>query len=490
MRDYNLKFEWLAELLLYCLYAIAGFPAMVLLRAAVLSLLSATSGAIVFHRTLSLYRALAASLLTAFLSGVFTSDRPYQFTNLFLAATLLILEFRRGLWLLPPIFLIWANCHGGYILGFVALGAHVADNVFERWRGRSDVDRKLWCIAAACLLISGVNPNGFRGLTMLTSYGQSAMISALFEWQKVPLWPPTLISLLLAAALAVLLWRRTETRVADWFLLVAFGAAYFMAVRNTPQAGLIAPAVILIYIPWKPAVPAALEFVAGGVLLLALAGEMAYGNAFQLRDTPWKYPSGAADFLAAHHVTAPMFNSWEKGGYLSWRLWPQERVFIDGRTLNDTVFRDYQRMIQYSPAVGGPSGRELLERYGIQVIALNGFEANSGEPYMLPVILSNPAQTEWKLVFQDTQATIFMRTPPEGVQPLAPEMAMASLESQCETILANDADHPRCARGLGRLFARMGDLARARRWMGVYMEHRKDSNPADERLYRQLSGGR
>ena len=26
MRDYNLKFEWLAELLLYCLYATAGFP--------------------------------------------------------------------------------------------------------------------------------------------------------------------------------------------------------------------------------------------------------------------------------------------------------------------------------------------------------------------------------------------------------------------------------------------------------------------------------
>ena len=50
---------------------------------------------------------------------------------------------------------------------------------------------------------------------------------------------------------------------------------------------------------------------------------------------------------------------------------------------------------------------------------------------------------------------------PASVQPLAPEMAIASLESQCETILANDAEHPRCARGLGRLFVRMGDLARA-----------------------------
>src|SRR5215472_14179656 len=148
MRDYNLKFEWLAELILYWIYTAAGFSGVVLLRATALSLFSATSGAIVYSRTRSIYRALAATFLTAFLAGIFTSDRAYQFTNLFLAATLFILEFRRGLWVLPLIFLVWANCHGGYILGFVVLGAHVAENVFARWRGRSDVDRQLCFIAA------------------------------------------------------------------------------------------------------------------------------------------------------------------------------------------------------------------------------------------------------------------------------------------------------------------------------------------------------
>ena len=485
MRDYNLKFEWLAELLLYLLYAAAGFPGVVLLRALALSLLAATSGTIVYHRSRSLYRALAATLVTAFLSGVFTSDRAYQFTNLFLAATLLILEFRRGLWLLPPIFLIWANCHGGYILGFVVLVAHVAESLLLRKQ-----DRRLWLIAALCFLISGINPNGFRGLTILTAYRESAMIRTLFEWQKVPWWPPTFVTLLLADALGMLIWRRARTRIVDWILLVAFGAAYYTAVRNTPLAGLIAPVVIFSYLPWKRVVAAAAEWAAAAVLLAALTAELAHGNAFQFHETAWKYPSGAADFLLAHHVTAPMFNSWEKGGYLMWRLWPQERVFIDGRTLNESVFRDYQRMIQDSPAAGGPSGRDLLDRYGIQVIALNGFEANSGEPYMLPVMLSNPAQSEWKLVYQDGQATVFMRDPPNGVQALAPQTVLTSLESQCEVILADDPERPRCARGLGRLFARMGDLPRARRWMGTYLERRKDSNPADDRLYQQLSAAK
>src|SRR5205085_11385294 len=100
-----------------------------------LSVFSAAPGLIVFHRTGSLYRALAATFVTAFLAGIFVSDRPYQFTNLLLAVTLLILEYRRGLWLLPPIFLVWANCHGGYILGFVVLGAYLAEALVARWRG-------------------------------------------------------------------------------------------------------------------------------------------------------------------------------------------------------------------------------------------------------------------------------------------------------------------------------------------------------------------
>jgi hypothetical protein len=224
---------------------------------------------------------------------------------------------------------------------------------------------------------------------------------------------------------------------------------------------------------------------------VALIGtELALGRGFQLRAADWKYPSGAAGFLEAHHITGRMFNSYEKGGYLIWRLWPQERVFIDGRALNESVFLDYQRMLRYAGgSPGGSSGaRELLDRYGIQVIVMNGFENNSGDPYVLPVALADPAEKEWKLVFEDAQAVVYLRNPPAGVRPLPSPAVFTSLESQCDVILANDPERPRCARSLGRLFARMGDIARARRWMGLYLERRKDRNPADDQLYRQLEG--
>ena len=63
-----------------------------------------------------------------------------------------------------------------------------------------------------------------------------------------------------------------------------------------------------------------------------------WGNAFQLRAAEWRYPAGAADFLLAHHVAGPIFNTYEYGGYLIWRLWPEQRVFIDGRSLSESLF--------------------------------------------------------------------------------------------------------------------------------------------------------
>jgi len=489
VRDFNLKFEWLASLLAYLVWSAAGFPGIILLRAAMLSVFAATPGLVVFRRTGSVFRALAAAALTAWQASVFVSDRPYQWTNLFLAVTLLVLEFRRGIWVLPAIFLIWSNCHGGYILGFVAVGAYFAEALWMRWRGTDGQDvRKLALVGVACFLVSGINPNGFRALKILSAYRQSGMISTLFEWQRPQLWPPTTLGLLLAAALALLIWNRRQARVADWLLFTAFAASYFSAIRNTPMAGFIAAWVIFSYLRWKWSPAPVAEWATAAALIVVLAAEVIAGRAFQLHEAAWKYPSGAADFLLAHHIRGNLFNSWEKGGYLLWRLWPEQPVFIDGRTLNESVFRDYQRMIQYSPPKGGPSGQELLDRYGVDVIVLNGFEVNSGDPYMLPVVLANPAQKAWELVYQDAQAVIFMRHRPPDLAALPSQDALASLEAQCRVILENDPARPRCAHGLAWLFARMGDTDRARTWISTYLERRKDRNRLDEELYRRLGG--
>ena len=168
---------------------------------------------------------------------------------------------------------------------------------------------------------------------------------------------------------------------------------------------------------WAPAILAA----------TGAAAVFAHGNFSQLRVAAWTVPEGAADFLLEHHITGPMFNTYEQGGYLIWRTWPQERVFIDGRALSETVYRQYNQILfnagSSADQVTGPR-EELLDRYGIQVVVMNTMDYVSGAMYPLTLALANPIGAEWELVYDDSQSVIFLRRPPPG-NPCALEQARA-----------------------------------------------------------------
>jgi hypothetical protein len=164
-----------------------------------------------------------------------------------------------------------------------------------------------------------------------------------------------------------------------------------------------------------------------------------------------------------------MFNTYEHGGYLMWRLWPRQKVFIDGRALSDSLFHDYQRMLYALPRDAEKSGLELLDEYGIQSIVVNGFEYGSGAIYLLPVALSGP-QTEWKLVFQDDRAMVFLRHPPTDVTPLDFAAVLAGLEAECSAHMERAPGEPLCAHYLGILFARGGQPERGRHWEAIFQQ--------------------
>ncbi|HEY1337628.1 MAG TPA: hypothetical protein VGF59_08970 [Bryobacteraceae bacterium] len=223
---------------------------------------------------------------------------------------------------------------------------------------------------------------------------------------------------------------------------------------------------------------------------VALAIGVARGDFFQLRAAEWKYPSGAADFLLTHHVAEPIFNTYEFGGYLIWRLWPEDRVFIDGRALSESLFMDYIRILyNHDGSDGQASAAQLLDRYGVQAIVMNGFEYNNGLSYTLAPALADPSQTAWKLVYQDAQSMVFMRKPPVSVEPLPSLRVLDGLEAQCDLHIQHEPQLPRCARALGQIFAKIGDYPRARRWIGVYLDHPHDPDPQAEEAYRKMSGG-
>lgn len=120
--------EWLTQVLLYSVEQRVGYVGNVLL----FGLVSATTGGLVYATCrLRGARPLPAALLMLWALAMSLGSanvRPQVLTSLLLAATalLLTLHLRRGrrrvVWLLPPLFLLWVNLHGGYVIGLALLG--------------------------------------------------------------------------------------------------------------------------------------------------------------------------------------------------------------------------------------------------------------------------------------------------------------------------------------------------------------------------------
>ena len=482
---FNLTHEWLAQAVWYGIEAAGGFGAVVLWKALLLAVLCGLVGWIAWRRTGSRLWGVAAALAAAALATEFAHDRPSILSYVFTSAFIAILEDRRRVWLLPLLAVIWANCHGGFFLGWIVCGAYALEALLRRAPDR----KRILLAGAAAVLASGLNPNGFAALATVARYRQSPMQSTLIEWSRADLWgPPYAFDLLLygAALSLALAWRRV--RIADWALFAAFAAAALMAFRNEMLLGIVAPGVLATYAPRKwfeaharygrPVQTAAIA-----ALLALTAWQTARGNFFQLRAGEWWFPAGAARFLSEHHVDARLFNTYEYGGYLIWRGQP---VFIDGRALSEAVFQDYRQVLGAPP--GDPGRDRLLEKYGAGAIAINGFEYNSGVLYPLVLALAQPAEDAWKLVFEDPQSMVFLRDVPAGMPVLDKRAIVDHLEAECRLHVDHAPEFSLCARTLAGLAMRSGDRERARRMLGFYLEHPYGDDPEARRAYAQMLG--
>jgi hypothetical protein len=148
--------------------------------------------------------ALWMSVLGFVLMWVNANARTILFGYLAMSAVLAILEalergHRQFLWLLPPLFCIWINLHGSWIIGmallvlYIACGMFPVDaGIFQQERFSTERRNRLLLVLTACLASLFVNPYGWRlvwnPLDMV--FNQSVNIANVIEWQPLNLeWP-------------------------------------------------------------------------------------------------------------------------------------------------------------------------------------------------------------------------------------------------------------------------------------------------------------
>ena len=127
-----------------------------------------------------------------------------------------------------------------------------------------------------------------------------------------------------------------------------------------------------------------------------------------------KYPQGAVKFLKETRIAGNMFNPLDWGGYLMWYLFPDYKVFIDGRGLREDVVVEASKiMAAVKNDLGGmPEWKTYLEHYNVSMIITYSVEHFSGRLIpLLPALLNDP---QWNLIYADEISLVFARETPEN----------------------------------------------------------------------------
>ncbi len=373
-----------------------------------------------------------AVLWAALTSAVYWAARPYLVTFGLAAYFLWVLEtYRRGqagprrLLSLLPLMTLWANAHGAFIVGLLLWAAYALPALVRAGRVGDGAAARRWLLLGAGLFMAAMlNPAGpARWLYPFQTVRIGVLRAYIAEWQPpaldVPaLWPfwawwPGLI-----LALAV----STRRLPAEHGLLwLGFGLLAWSAVRHV---ALFALAAALVWgsvapVAWAELRIAILGRKGGAAKRGLLAGQRAhpYLNALLVallfgaglarswwpyatgqwqRDLRRQYPVLAVAYLRAR---APwpgrLFNSYNWGGYLLWH-WPEEPVFVDGRTdlYGDAILQQYLTVMRAEPG-----WQQVLQTWDVAVVLV---EPTAPIAQVLP-------RVGWQVVYADDHAVALVR---------------------------------------------------------------------------------
>jgi len=423
-----LKGYWLWQVIAYGFFHWFGFKGIKLLGALTLA---STYAAIGFSLLRSRIRgAVALPLLGIslfFFQNFYALERPQIVSFLFGAILVsLFVAIRRGerpsLWLYP-LMAVWANMHGGVVVGVILLALFAAGSV---WDCRQDRTRLrailLWCLGG--VLASLINPNGpgyFLESLRMTNQGLTDWVTEYRSTFWMFVHKTKVIALLWVVAVihfACLARNWRQSRVTDWLVpgfLVTIGVMYlrnvaFIGVALLPMTALAVEQAL----PARAEVVRRVEQLTGLAVIFIVTALLAY---ICVMDWRWRdrgdintdsVPRTLTEFLEKAPLEGNIFNQYFWGGYLLWELYPQYKLFIDGRGLDEQVFHDYMMIttVSLQDEGGKPEYQSLLEKYQVDYVVMHNQMEFGLVQKLLKYLL---ADKNWAPIYLDNSGFVLAR---------------------------------------------------------------------------------
>jgi hypothetical protein len=303
--------------------------------------------------------------------------RP-QVVSFALAGVLLALlmrarpESRRRLWLIPVLFLVWANAHGFFIVGLGVGAVYLVATIVGRTPMREH-RLLLMVIGGVSLISSMLTPSGPGGLLYALSFADPGDVGAqqIVEWQSPNFHNAQFLPFL---AILGLLFAVGTRRAPGWVSVTALIGAVLglFASRSVGIGGmLIMPLLLLgtgLAVSTHPAPrpKRILELSMAVTVAIAVVGAAALRGPATV--DPRRAPVAGTERIRQTHPDAKVLAAYEWGGYVISELYPSGgRVFADGRMhkYEPQVIADYLSIVGAEPGWEG-----LNDSYGTDALLL------------------------------------------------------------------------------------------------------------------------
>ncbi len=419
--------EWGSDVIFAALWHACGLKGVVLLAAASIGAYALIVLRYAIWCGANAFAALLLTLVAVNASSVHFLARPHVFTLVLFPTALWILDAglrtgSRSVFVLVPLTAIWANLHGGFALFLVVLGCAAVGTAFQSsWRW--DAIRNPLLLFASCTAATFLNPYGWRLHQHIGAYLYADWLRDLVQEFQAPTFRgegQIQFELLLFAALfAVVLLVRDHRR--DWtaaLRLVVLAHCALISLRHAPLFAAAAAPVVAAEVTRLWRALAQSSGAGSTAAVLCRIGDDA-GAAFS-RNTAWagvavallavapfdwprdfppaRFPIAVVDRYADILVRTRLFTTDQWADYLIYRLYPRQRVFLDGRTdfYGERLSREYVKLMRPSS-----DWKEELARHHFDAVLL---------PSDWPLVELLKTDSGWRLVYERNRALLFVKT--------------------------------------------------------------------------------
>jgi len=444
---------WLSEISYYFTLRAGGLPLVIAFN----SLLLVLSMWLVLRLCLQANdhrrTAVLCGMVTALVLGLYGNVRPQLYSIvLFVVFYWIVWQFRERrrdlLWMLPPLMALWVNLHGAFLLGIGLLGLVWGCEIVRRvlrpggnGTGKDVLEPaallKLGLVLVLTTLACLLNPVGVRMLNLARELQANPSVQLFVaEWQIPDIHSPEML-LSFYAPLFMAIWAfiysPRRLNLTELALFLAFSILGLQARRNSIWFVLVITPLLARHLvgveatlglhKWLRRPRMGTRAVADGRVAHSRSWPawliLAFLVAFTVVLSPWVRPRlgaarlrpqlvdkatpvGAMDYIAANHLMGNIFHPQEYGDYMIWRLWPQQRSFIDGR-----VHLFGEAFLQaYVLTFRDPNWEARLAQYDIRYLLLPRADADAAA-----LLFSARSSAHWTLLYEDSVSVLLEKRP-------------------------------------------------------------------------------